>query len=49
VVSLIMERALDARASDIHIEPFESRLIVRFRVDGVMQRWNHRRVGCLRR
>jgi len=37
VVSLIMERALDARASDIHIEPFESRLIVRFRVDGVMQ------------
>jgi general secretion pathway protein E len=37
VVSLIMERALEARASDIHIEPFESRLIVRFRVDGVMQ------------
>jgi general secretion pathway protein E len=37
VVSLIMERALDARASDIHIEPFEKRLIVRFRVDGVMQ------------
>ena len=37
VVSLIMERALDARASDIHVEPFESRLIVRFRVDGVMQ------------
>ena len=37
VVSLIMERALEARASDIHVEPFESRLIVRFRVDGVMQ------------
>ncbi len=37
VVSLIMERALEARASDIHIEPFENRLIVRFRVDGVMQ------------
>jgi general secretion pathway protein E len=37
VVSLIMERALDARASDIHVEPFENRLIVRFRVDGVMQ------------
>ncbi len=37
VVSLIMERALEARASDIHIEPFEKRLIVRYRVDGVMQ------------
>ena len=37
VVNLIMERALEARASDIHIEPFESRLIVRYRVDGVMQ------------
>ncbi len=37
VVSLIMERALEARASDIHVEPFENRLIVRFRVDGVMQ------------
>jgi general secretion pathway protein E len=37
VVSLIMERALDARASDIHVEPFENRLLVRFRVDGVMQ------------
>jgi general secretion pathway protein E len=37
VVNLLMERALDARASDIHIEPFENRLIVRYRVDGVMQ------------
>lgn len=37
VVNLIMERALEARASDIHIEPFENRLIVRYRVDGVMQ------------
>ncbi len=37
VVNLIMERALEARASDIHIEPFENRLIIRYRVDGVMQ------------
>ncbi len=36
VVNLLMEQALDLRASDIHIEPFESRLIVRYRVDGVM-------------
>lgn len=36
LVSLIINHALEARASDIHIEPFESRLIVRYRVDGVM-------------
>jgi len=36
LVSLIISHALQARASDIHIEPFESRLIVRYRVDGVM-------------
>jgi general secretion pathway protein E len=33
---LIISHALEARASDIHIEPFENRLIVRYRVDGVM-------------
>ncbi|MDP1633861.1 MAG: type II secretion system ATPase GspE [Gallionellaceae bacterium] len=36
LVSLIINHALEARASDIHIEPFENRLIVRYRVDGVM-------------
>jgi general secretion pathway protein E len=36
LVNLVFERALDSRASDIHIEPFESRLIIRYRVDGVM-------------
>ncbi|NCS66120.1 MAG: type II secretion system protein GspE [Hydrogenophilales bacterium CG03_land_8_20_14_0_80_62_28] len=36
LVNLVFERALDARASDIHIEPFESRLIIRYRIDGVM-------------
>ncbi len=36
LVSLIIGHALDARASDIHIEPFENRLIVRYRIDGVM-------------
>jgi len=36
LVSLIISHALEARASDIHIEPFENRLIVRYRVDGVM-------------
>jgi general secretion pathway protein E len=36
LVSLIISHALEARASDIHIEPFENRLIVRYRVDGVL-------------
>ncbi|HEY7788300.1 MAG TPA: type II secretion system ATPase GspE [Casimicrobiaceae bacterium] len=36
LVSLLITNALDMRASDIHIEPFENRLIVRYRVDGVL-------------
>jgi general secretion pathway protein E len=36
LVNLIMQRAVEARASDIHIEPFENRLKVRYRVDGVL-------------
>lgn len=36
LVGLVIRRALETRASDIHIEPFESRLIVRYRIDGVM-------------
>jgi general secretion pathway protein E len=36
LVNLIINHALERRASDIHIEPFENRLIVRYRVDGVL-------------
>jgi len=36
LVSLIITNALDMRASDIHFEPFENRLIVRYRIDGVL-------------
>jgi general secretion pathway protein E len=36
LVSLLITNALEMRASDIHIEPFESRLIVRYRIDGVL-------------
>ena len=39
MVNLIMQRAVETRASDIHIEPFEQSLKVRLRVDGVFQ--NH--------
>jgi general secretion pathway protein E len=36
MVSLIITNALEMRASDIHVEPFENRLIVRYRVHGVL-------------
>jgi general secretion pathway protein E len=36
LVNLIISRAIESRASDIHIEPFEKALKVRYRVDGVL-------------
>lgn len=36
LVNLIIQRAVEMRASDIHIEPFENRLKVRYRIDGVL-------------
>ncbi len=36
LVNLIIQRAVELRASDIHIEPYENRLKVRNRVDGVL-------------
>ena len=36
IVATILRYAVDGRASDIHIEPGQDQLIVRFRVDGVM-------------
>ncbi|MEK0266999.1 type II secretion system ATPase GspE [Stenotrophomonas rhizophila] len=36
LVNLIIQGAVELRASDIHIEPFENRLKVRYRVDGVL-------------
>ncbi len=37
LVSLIINRAVAARASDIHIEPFYNKVRVRYRIDGVCQ------------
>ncbi|MBE2293320.1 MAG: Flp pilus assembly complex ATPase component TadA, partial [Phycisphaerales bacterium] len=37
LVNLMVARAVDSRASDIHIEPFENRLKIRYRVDGVLR------------
>lgn len=36
LVNLLIQRAVETRASDIHIEPFETRLKVRYRIDGVL-------------
>ena len=37
MINVLLTQALRQRASDIHIEPYESRLVVRFRVDGTLQ------------
>jgi type IV pilus assembly protein PilB len=36
LVNLIIQEAIKARASDIHIEPFGDRIRVRYRIDGVL-------------
>ncbi|PKL40877.1 MAG: type II secretion system protein GspE [Spirochaetae bacterium HGW-Spirochaetae-1] len=36
LVNTIIKQAVNERASDIHIEPFEKDLIVRFRIDGIL-------------
>ena len=37
LINALLTEAIKENASDIHIEPFENRLIVRFRVDGVLR------------
>jgi general secretion pathway protein E len=36
LVNLILFEAVKGGASDIHIQPYESRLVVRFRIDGIL-------------
>jgi type IV pilus assembly protein PilB len=36
LVNLMLAEAIDARASDIHVEPMRDRLLVRFRIDGAL-------------
>ncbi len=40
MVNLIINQAIQDRASDIHVEPFEKELRVRYRVDGVLHEVN---------
>ena len=37
LINAILTSAIKENASDIHVEPFENRLVVRFRIDGIMQ------------
>jgi len=36
MVNLIILRALEERASDVHVEPFENTLKIKYRIDGVL-------------
>jgi general secretion pathway protein E len=36
LVSLVLLEAVKRRASDVHVQPYEDRLIIRFRIDGVL-------------
>lgn len=40
MVNLIINQAIQDRASDIHVEPFEKELRVRYRIDGVLHEVN---------
>ena len=46
LVGLVIMEAYRNRASDIHIEPLEKRLRVRYRIDGVLQEVETRRSDC---
>ena len=37
LINATITKAIKARASDIHLEPFENKLSIRFRVDGVLR------------
>jgi len=37
LINALLTAAIKDNASDIHIEPFENRLVVRFRIDGVLR------------
>ncbi|MDO6461745.1 type II secretion system ATPase GspE [Granulosicoccaceae sp. 1_MG-2023] len=38
LLNMIISQAIRLNASDIHIEPFEKKLLVRYRIDGVMHK-----------
>ena len=47
LVQKTVEEALQARASDIHVEPFQQRLRIRYRIDGVLKEIASLEIGLL--
>ena len=45
LVNLIINRAAESGASDIHIEPFENQLKVRYRIDGLLREMDTPQTG----
>jgi general secretion pathway protein E len=37
LINAVLTQAVRENASDIHVEPFENRLVIRFRVDGILR------------
>jgi len=40
LVNEIIEEAIKRKATDIHIEPYEKRLIIKYRIDGILHSFN---------
>ncbi len=40
LVNDLLSEAIELRATDVHVEPYEHELIVRYRIDGVLERAN---------
>ena len=47
-VNDLLEKAVELRASDIHIEPFQTGLVVRMRIDGLLRPVPAPRACCRR-
>lgn len=45
LVAKLLQRAAEIGASDVHVEPFEGRLRIRFRIDGVLREVDSRPVA----
>lgn len=38
-INYIIDKAIDERASDLHIEPFQNNVIIRIRIDGIIRKY----------
>ena len=41
LVNHIISEAIESRASDIHLEPFDDELLLRYRIDGILHEFDH--------